>query len=83
MLRGSIRTICSTSASSSSSRGQQDRGLELLERSVTGFYPHLYMAEYCRFLDPVRATPRFTAVLPTARELADTFLRKESVLALT
>ena len=60
--------------------GEQDRGLELLERAVTGFYPHLYMAEYCRFLDPVRATPRFTGVLATARELAASFPRKEAAL---
>lgn len=60
--------------------GAHDRGLELLEQSVSGFYPHLYMSEYCRFLDPVRETPRFKAVLATARELVETFAWKEAAL---
>jgi TolB-like protein/Flp pilus assembly protein TadD len=60
--------------------GRHDRGLDLLERSVPGFYPHLYMAEYCRFLDPVRQTPRFQAVLATARGLVDSFAEKEAAL---
>jgi hypothetical protein len=60
--------------------GQHDRGLDLLERSILGFYPHLYMAEYCRFLDPVRQTPRFQAVLATARGLVDSFAEKEAAL---
>jgi len=60
--------------------GEHDRGLELLERSVPGFYPYLYLAHYCRFLDPVRETPRFKAVLATARELMETFPQKEAAL---
>ena len=53
--------------------GNHDRGLELMELSVRGFYPYLYISEYCPFLDAVRATPRFQAVAATARELAATF----------
>ena len=32
--------------------GAADRGLDLLERSVHGFYAYLYLSEFCRFLDP-------------------------------
>jgi serine/threonine protein kinase len=60
--------------------GEHERGLELLERSVAGFYPYLYMSEYCRFLDAVRETSRFKAVLATARELAETFAKKQAEL---
>ena len=41
--------------------GDLERGLELLERSNFGFHPYVYMAHHCRFLDPVRHTPRFQA----------------------
>jgi serine/threonine protein kinase len=53
--------------------GEHERGLELLERSVAGFYPYPYLSEHCRFLDPVRGTPRFTAYLESARQHAATF----------
>jgi tetratricopeptide (TPR) repeat protein len=53
--------------------GDHARGLELLEQSVSGFHPYTYMSEYCRFLDPVRETPRFKAVLDTARDLVERF----------
>jgi eukaryotic-like serine/threonine-protein kinase len=53
--------------------GAHDRGLDLLELAVSGFYPYTFLAEYCRFLDPVRHTPRFAAVLATARERAAAF----------
>ena len=53
--------------------GDHTRGLDLLERSVPGFYPYSYMLQYCRFLDPVRDKPRFKAVLDTARQLVETF----------
>ena len=53
--------------------GAIDRGMDLLERSVSGFHPYPYLATYCRFLDPVRGTPRFDAVLAEARQLTDAF----------
>ena len=50
--------------------GDLDGGLGLLERSTFGFHPYVYMALHCRFLDPVRHTPRFQAVLAEShREL--------------
>ena len=60
--------------------GNHDRGLELLELSVRGFYPYLYISEYCPFLDAVRGTPRFQAVVATARELAASFAGKVTAL---
>ena len=53
--------------------GEHERGLELLERSVAGFYPYPYLSEHCRFLDPVRGMPRFTAYLESARRHAAAF----------
>ncbi|HEY7474236.1 MAG TPA: protein kinase [Vicinamibacterales bacterium] len=53
--------------------GEHDRGLDLLELSVPGFYPYPFMEKYCRFLDPVRGTPRFAGILATARTLSDAF----------
>jgi TolB-like protein len=47
--------------------GDLDRGLDLLERSNAGFHPYGYMANHCRFLDPVRGLPRFDGVLAQAR----------------
>jgi TolB-like protein len=61
--------------------GEQDRGLDLLERSVSGFYPYLYMSKYCRFLDPVRDTPRFKAVLAAARDHSETFAQSVAALS--
>jgi hypothetical protein len=61
--------------------GEHSRGLDLLEQAVPGFYPHLYLSEYCRFLDPVRETPRFQAVLATARQLAEIFAQKEAAVS--
>jgi len=63
--------------------GQHDRGLDLLERSVSGFYPYLYMADHCRFLDPVRGTARFAAVLERAREFSESFAGREAALRTT
>ncbi len=53
--------------------GDLERGLELLERSNFGFHPYVYMAHHCRFLDPVRHTPRFQAVLESARQRTEDF----------
>ena len=55
--------------------GDLERGLELLERSNFGFHPYTYMAHHCRFLDPVRDTPRFRAVLAQAKERTEAFKR--------
>jgi len=55
--------------------GDLDRGLDLLERSNFGFHPYVYMAHHCRFLDPVRHTPRFQAVLDLAKERTEEFRR--------
>jgi hypothetical protein len=60
--------------------GDHVRGLELLERSVSGFYPYPYLADYCRFLDPVRDAPRFQAVLRSARENVEQFAQREAAL---
>jgi eukaryotic-like serine/threonine-protein kinase len=60
--------------------GEHERGLDALEQAVPGFYPYLYVAEYCRFLDPVRATPRFAAVLANAKRLSEDFTRREAAL---
>jgi serine/threonine protein kinase/tetratricopeptide (TPR) repeat protein len=61
--------------------GDHDRALDLLERAVEGFYPYPFMAEYCRFLDPLRGTPRFVALLARAKELADSFGAREAALS--
>jgi hypothetical protein len=53
--------------------GDLARGLELLEHSNAGFHPYGYMANYCRFLDPVRGLPRFEAILDQARARTETF----------
>ena len=55
--------------------GDLERGLELLERSNFGFHPYVYMAHHCRFLDPVRDTPRFQALLAQAKERTEAFRR--------
>ncbi|MEO6221609.1 MAG: protein kinase [Vicinamibacterales bacterium] len=60
--------------------GQPDRGLDLLEESVSGFYPYPYLAEYCPFLKPVRSTPRFAAALAKARGNYDAFASREAEL---
>ena len=60
--------------------GEHTRGFELLEQSVSGFHPYVYMSQYCRFLDAVREAPRFKAVLATARGLVETFPQKEAAL---
>lgn len=53
--------------------GDLERGLDLLERSNFGFHPYEYMAHHCRFLDPVRDTPRFQALLAQAKERTEEF----------
>jgi non-specific serine/threonine protein kinase len=53
--------------------GDLNRGLELLERSNAGFHPYVYMAKFCRFLDPVRDSPRFAALLEAARGRTESF----------
>ena len=53
--------------------GAANRGLDLLEQSVHGFHPYLYLSEFCRFLDPVRQTPRFRAYLATAKQNTEMF----------
>jgi adenylate cyclase len=60
--------------------GHHERGLDLLERSVQGFYPYLFMDKYCPFLDPVRNTPRFATILATARDLAESFTARAAAL---
>ena len=55
--------------------GDLEHGLELLERSNFGFHPYAYMAHHCRFLDPVRHTPRFQALLERAKERTEAFTR--------
>jgi eukaryotic-like serine/threonine-protein kinase len=55
--------------------GDLDRGLDLLERSNAGFHPYGYMAHHCRFLDPVRHTPRFQALLEQAKKRTEAFKR--------
>jgi serine/threonine protein kinase/tetratricopeptide (TPR) repeat protein len=55
--------------------GDLERGLELLERSNFGFHPYEYMAHHCRFLDPVRDTPRFQALLAQAKDRTEAFKR--------
>jgi non-specific serine/threonine protein kinase len=55
--------------------GDLERGLDLLERSNFGFHPYTYMAHHCRFLDPVRHTPRFQALLAQAKERTEAFKR--------
>jgi non-specific serine/threonine protein kinase len=61
--------------------GDLERGLELLERSNFGFHPYEYMAHHCRFLDPVRHTPRFQAVLDQAKERTEAFRRAATSLS--
>lgn len=53
--------------------GEIERGLDLLQESVSGFYPHLYMAEFCRLLDPMRSSPRFLPILQQAQHNAEAF----------
>jgi serine/threonine protein kinase/tetratricopeptide (TPR) repeat protein len=53
--------------------GNIERALDLLEQSVSGFYPYAYMAQYCRLLDPMRSSPRFPLILETARQNAEAF----------
>jgi len=55
--------------------GDLERGLDLLERSNFGFHPYTYMAHHCRFLDPVRRTPRFQALLAQAKARTEAFKR--------
>jgi non-specific serine/threonine protein kinase len=55
--------------------GDLERGLELLERSNFGFHPYVYMAHHCRFLDPVRHTPRFQVLLEQAKARTEAFKR--------
>jgi len=61
--------------------GNLDRGLDLLEQAVPGFYPYPYLAKFCRFLDPVRGLPRFEAVLATARGLSESFVAREAAIS--
>jgi non-specific serine/threonine protein kinase len=53
--------------------GEIERGLDLLQESVSGFYPHPYMAEFCRLLDPMRSSPRFLPILQRAQHNAEAF----------
>jgi serine/threonine protein kinase/thioredoxin-like negative regulator of GroEL len=57
--------------------GELDRALDLLERSVLGFYPYPFLADHCRFLDPLRGTPRFDRVLEIARERVAAFVTRD------
>ncbi|HKQ61201.1 MAG TPA: protein kinase [Candidatus Polarisedimenticolaceae bacterium] len=63
--------------------GETARALDLLERSVEGFYPSPFIAESCRLLEPLRGTPRFARVLERARELAAAFEPREAELERT
>ena len=53
--------------------GDIERGLDLLRDAVSGFYPHPYIAEYCRLLDPLRSSPRFLPLAEQARRNAEAF----------
>jgi len=54
-----------------------DSALDLLERAVDeGFYPVPFIAEHCPFLEPLRDTSRFAAILAKAQHQADSFERK-------
>ncbi|HUL74300.1 MAG TPA: protein kinase [Vicinamibacterales bacterium] len=61
--------------------GQHERGLDLLEQAVLGFYPAPFIGRYCRFLDPVRDTPRFRAILATAEARVAAFPQRERELS--
>jgi len=54
--------------------GEIDRSLDRLEKSVLG------LADHCRFLDPLRGTPRFTKVLEIARERVAAFVARDTEL---
>jgi eukaryotic-like serine/threonine-protein kinase len=53
--------------------GDHERGLDFLEQAVSGFYPYPFIREHCPFLEPVRGTARFAAILATARDLSESF----------
>jgi tetratricopeptide (TPR) repeat protein len=53
--------------------GEIDRGLDLLQEAVTGFYPYPYIDKYCRLLDPLRSSPRFAHILEEARRNSQAF----------
>jgi len=59
--------------------GDLDRGLELLERSNAGFHPDGYMGHHCRFLDPVRESPRFRTVIAQAKARTEAFRQQMSI----
>jgi serine/threonine protein kinase/thioredoxin-like negative regulator of GroEL len=47
--------------------GDTARALQLLERAVDGgFYPYLFIAEYCPFMEPLRRTPEFSRIAAQA-----------------
>ena len=51
-----------------------DPALDLLERAVDeGFYPYPFIAEHCPFMEPLRGTPRFAAILAKARRQKESF----------
>jgi tetratricopeptide (TPR) repeat protein len=53
--------------------GEIERGLDLLQAAVSGFYPYPYIAKYCRLLDPLRTSPRFEPIVEQARRNAEAF----------
>jgi hypothetical protein len=54
--------------------GAADPALDLLEQSVNeGFHPYPFIAEYCPFLAPLRAMPRFAALAARAQQLTAEF----------
>jgi hypothetical protein len=59
--------------------GHADRALDLVDQAVDqGFYPWLFVAEYCPFLDPLRPMPRFGTIVGRARARAEAFSASEA-----
>jgi serine/threonine protein kinase len=62
--------------------GEADRSLDLLARAVeAGYYPADFIASHAPFFAPVRAQPRFLAIVAEAHRRADAFRKWESTAA--
>jgi tetratricopeptide (TPR) repeat protein len=54
--------------------GSTDRALDLVDDAVDrGFYPHDFLALHCPFMEPLRGTKRFAAIVDKARRLVRSF----------
>lgn len=61
-------------AESHAMAGDLERGLELLALGVKrGFYPYDFVAEYCPFLEPLRAQPAFAGIRDEVRRRHEAF----------